>query len=105
MTGALVILCTCGSKDEAQRLASKLIEERLAACVNILPALQSLYRWQDKIEEATEILLLIKTRAERFALVRERITELHSYDTPEIIALPIWDGSEKYLNWIRDQVD
>lgn len=104
MTDALVILCTCGSQDEAQRIANCLVEDRLAACVSVVPGLQSVYRWQGKIEEAEEFLLLIKTSATGFTAVRDRITELHSYDTPEIIAVPISEASDKYLNWIHAQL-
>lgn len=104
MTDALLVLCTCGREEDALRIANALVEARLAACVNVLPGLQSVYRWQDKIETAQEVLLLIKTTAERFPALRERILDLHPYDTPEILALPIADGSDKYLAWLRDQV-
>jgi periplasmic divalent cation tolerance protein len=81
-----------------------LVEQRLAACVSILPAVESVYRWQEKIESANEALLLIKTTSERFPALRQKILELHSYDTPEIIALPIVAGLEKYLHWLEEQV-
>lgn len=83
------------------RIGNALVEGRWAACVNLLPAVQSIYRWQEKIERSEEILLLIKTTEEGFPALRERILELHSYDTPEIISVRISDGSEKYLAWIR----
>jgi periplasmic divalent cation tolerance protein len=101
MTEALVVLCTCGNGEEALRIANALIEDRAAACVNILPAVQSVYRWQEKIETAQEILLLVKTTQERFAAVERKIVELHSYDTPEIIALPVTEGLKKYLAWLN----
>jgi periplasmic divalent cation tolerance protein len=104
MTDAVIIFCTCGTHDEALSIANSLIEARLVACVNVLPPVQSIYRWHDKVETAQEILLLIKTTQERFPVVRDRITQLHSYDTPEIIAMPVVDGSDKYLAWLRDQV-
>lgn len=104
MTDVLILLCTCGTHDEALTIANSLVEARLAACVNVLPPVQSIYRWQGKVETAQEVLLLIKTTQERFPAIRDRITQLHSYDTPEIIAIPIVDGSEKYLAWLRDQV-
>lgn len=104
MTDALVVMCTCGDEQEALRIANALIEAHAAACVNILPAIQSVYRWQEKIESAREVLLLIKTTRERFSELRERIVELHSYDTPEIIAVGIEEGLEKYLVWLRGQV-
>ncbi|MBV9304294.1 MAG: divalent-cation tolerance protein CutA [Acidobacteriaceae bacterium] len=104
MNDAVVVLCTCGKENEALKIANAVIEERLAACANVLPPLQSVYRWQDKIETAQEILILIKTTREHFPAVRDRLAELHTYDTPEIVALPIIDGSEKYLAWLREQV-
>jgi periplasmic divalent cation tolerance protein len=104
MRDAVIVLCTCGDFGEAARLARALIEGQLAACVNILPGITSIYRWQGKIEEATEVLLIAKTARERFPSLRDRIVELHSYDTPEIIAVPIAEGSEKYLQWLDDQI-
>ena len=104
MTDVLIIFCTCGTHDEALTIANSLVEARLAACVNVLPPVQSIYRWQGKVETAQEVLLLIKTTQERFPAIRDRIKQLHSYDTPEIIGMPIVDGSEKYLAWLRDQV-
>lgn len=104
MTDAVLVLCTCGSESDALRIANALVEDRLAACVNILPGLQSVYRWQNNIETAQEVLLLIKTTAGRFPALRERILDLHPYDTPEILTLPVADGSDKYLAWIREQV-
>jgi periplasmic divalent cation tolerance protein len=101
MTEALVVLCTCGDEPEALRIANALIEDRAAACVNILPGVQSVYRWQEKIETAREILLIVKTTQERFSAVERKIVELHSYDIPEIIALPVADGLKKYLAWLN----
>jgi periplasmic divalent cation tolerance protein len=100
MTEALVVFCTCADEAEALRIANTLVEARLAACVNVFPAVQSVYRWQDSVEQAREILLLIKTTQDRFGAVRDHISGLHSYDTPEIVAVPISDGSEKYLTWL-----
>ena len=104
MTDSVIVLCTCANHEEAARLAHALVEERLAACVNILPPIRSVYRWQGVVESAEEVLLLIKTIEPRFPALRDRILELHSYDVPEIIAVPITGGSEKYLSWLRDQV-
>jgi periplasmic divalent cation tolerance protein len=104
MPDALVVFCTCQDKAQADHIAEALIEARLAACVNILPPLRSIYRWQGKVEHAEETLLLIKSTADRFPALRDRIADLHTYETPEIIALPIADGSEKYLSWLREQV-
>lgn len=104
MTESVVILCTCESEAQAERIAAALVGERLAACVNILPPIRSIYRWNEVVEDAREILLLIKSTAERFPALRDRITALHSYETPEIIALPIAAGFEKYLAWLGEQV-
>src|SRR5690242_12940926 len=104
MTDALVVFCTCENELQARHIADSLVEGRLAACVNILPPLQSIYRWQGKVERAEETLLLVKTTRDRFSALRDRIGELHTYETPEIIALPVADGSEKYLAWLREQV-
>jgi periplasmic divalent cation tolerance protein len=104
VTNSVVVLCTCASEGEGERLARALVDERLAACVNLLPAVHSIYRWNDAIEEAHEYLLLIKSAESLFPLVRDRIIALHSYETPEIIAVPIVAGSEQYLNWLRGQL-
>jgi periplasmic divalent cation tolerance protein len=103
-TSPLVVLCTCPNEEDALRLANSLVAERLAACVNILPGIRSIYRWKDQVESAQEILLLIKTTHERFAALRDRILVLHAYETPEIIALPVVAGLEKYLTWWQGQV-
>ena len=104
MREEIVLYSTCGNEDEALRIARALVDERLAACVNVLPAVRSIYRWLDKVEEAGEVLLIIKSTQARMERLRNRIAELHSYDVPEIIALPIVAGSEKYLAWLREQV-
>ena len=104
MIGTIVVLCSCGDGQAARRIAKALVEQRLAACASILPVVESVYRWQEKIEIADEALLLIKTTSERFPALQEKILELHSYDTPEIIALPIVAGLEKYLLWLGEQV-
>jgi len=100
----LVVLTTCADMEQARRIAEVLVSEHLAACVNLLPAVESIYRWEGKIEQANEVLLLIKSTQERFGEVRERILQLHSYETPEIICVPIKDGLEKYLTWMLDSV-
>jgi len=104
MTDKRVILSTAGSEDEARRVAQHLMEHQLAACVNILPGIESIYRWQDKVESAREWLLLIKTTAEKFPAVRDAIRQVHSYELPECIAIAIEDGSKEYLQWIGDCV-
>jgi periplasmic divalent cation tolerance protein len=100
----VLVFCTCPDQASASRVAQTLVSERLAACVNVLPSVTSVYRWHEAVETATEHLLLIKTAEAAFSALRDRITELHSYDTPEIIAVPITAGSEKYLSWLVAQV-
>jgi periplasmic divalent cation tolerance protein len=95
-----IALTTAPSPDEARRIATALVEARLAACVNIVPQVESIYRWQGKVESAAELLLVIKTTAERWPAVRDKIGEAHSYDTPECICFDVADGSQPYLNWI-----
>lgn len=104
MSNVVIVLCTCASREEALRIAAALIEARLAACVQILPEIQSVYRWQGAVEISTEVLILIKSTLDRFASVEKRIVEMHSYETPEIIAVPVTAGTEKYLTWLRDSV-
>lgn len=104
MSEIFIVFCTCSDSAEANRLAHSLVEERLAACVNILPGLTSIYRWQDKLESASEHLLLVKTTRERLSSLESRIHELHSYELPEVIAVPVTAGSEKYLAWLSQQV-
>ena len=104
MTDKQIVLSTAGSEEEARRIAHSLVERRLAACVNIVPHIESVYRWQEKIESGREWLLMIKTRAELFADVRDAIRALHSYECPECIAVNISDGSEQYLEWLESCV-
>ena len=100
MTKARIILTTAGSQKEADKIAHALVERRLAACVNIVPRIESVYRWQGKVESATEWLLVIKTQAELFEHVRDAVKELHSYDLPECVMLEVSAGSQEYLDWI-----
>ena len=101
MAGELIVFCTFGTEEEALRVANAVVTDRLAACVNVLPPIRSIYRWQENVETAQEYLLLIKTTSERFESLAQELARLHSYDTPEIIAVPIVKGSEKYLSWVR----
>ena len=101
MTDKRIVLSAVGSEQEAHKIAHILVKRRLAACVNILPHVQSIYRWKGEIESAQEWLLLIKTRADRFPAVRDAIGELHSYEVPECIVLEIEDGSLPYLQWLE----
>ncbi len=105
MTDKRVVLSTAGSEDEARKIAHHLVERHLAACVNIVPRIESIYRWQGKVESSQEWLLLIKTTAAQFDAVRDAIGELHSYDVPECIALRVEGGSEEYLQWLGNSVD
>ena len=104
MTDKRVVLTTCGSLDEARSIAQTLVERQLAACVNVVPQIESVYRWQGEVETATEWLLIIKTTAAAFNRVREALSELHSYELPECIEIAIEDGSGAYLNWIGESV-
>jgi periplasmic divalent cation tolerance protein len=105
MSDKIVVLITCRSVTEARRISRKLVDERLAACVNILRTpVESIYRWQGNIESAREILLIIKTSRGRFKALGSAVKRLHSYEVPEIIALPIERGWSGYLAWVSDSV-
>ena len=104
MTDKQIVFSTAGTEEEARRIAHHLVEARLAGCVNIVPQIESIYRWQEKVESAREWLLMIKTSAESFPAVRDAIRQLHSYELPECIAVNIVDGSQKYLQWIEDSI-
>ncbi len=99
-----MVFVTVGSSDEADRLAFTLVEERLAACVNRVKGVQSFYRWLGQVERSEEDLLIIKTKADLFDRLKQRVQELHSYSVPEIIALPVAEGNEAYLRWLEEQV-
>jgi periplasmic divalent cation tolerance protein len=105
MTDKIVIFSTCGSPEEAERLARLLVERRLAACVNILPPVRSIYRWQGKMEDAAEWMLMIKTQRARFEELSEALRAAHSYEVPEILALPVIAGSPAYLDWISTETN
>ena len=97
----LLVLTNCPDEEAANTIALAIVEARLAACVNILPRVQSIYRWQGRVESATEIPLLIKSTAARYPALQETIRALHPYEIPEIIALPIGHGLPAYLNWLE----
>jgi periplasmic divalent cation tolerance protein len=99
---ALLVLITTASREEAEKIARKLVEDRLAACVNIVSQVRSLFWWENNISEEEEVLLIVKTRRPRFGALVIQVRALHSYDVPEIIALPILEGSANYLQWIDD---
>jgi periplasmic divalent cation tolerance protein len=103
MTGKIVVFSTCGSQEEAERIASALVDSRVAACVSILPGLTSIYRWQGVVEKASEWLLLIKTRRELFDDLSRELKRVHSYETPEMLAVDVAAGFAPYLKWIDDE--
>lgn len=104
MTDKRLVLTTCASLEEARTIAHTLVERHLAACVNIVPQIESVYRWKDEVETSTEWLLLIKTTAEIADRVRESLNQLHSYEIPECIEIAIEAGSVAYLEWIGESV-
>jgi len=102
MSEAIIVLVTCGSEEEAVKISNALVEERLAACVNLISPVRSVYRWEEKIWDEKEWLLIIKTQRKRFQEIETRVKSLHSYSVPEIIALPIIAGSSSYLDWLAE---
>jgi periplasmic divalent cation tolerance protein len=105
MTNFQIVLCTCADGREAERIAHSLVEQHLAACVNILPVVQSIYRWQGAVESAAEVLMLIKTDAAHSSQVQSTIARLHSYELPEFLVLPVSGGSEAYLGWLQASLE
>lgn len=101
MSEFLVVFITAAPGEEAQRLAHALVREKLAACVNRIPGVESTYAWEGRVERDAEDLLMVKTRADLFDRLKARVEALHGYDVPEIIALPVTDGSDGYLEWMR----
>ena len=101
-TGCVVVLTTIGHTTDSHTLAATLVTERLAACVNVLGEMESVYRWQGAVETDHERQLVIKTTADRVPRLQARLEELHGYEVPEFIVLPVVGGSETYLNWLRE---
>ena len=99
--GVRVALATAPDAEVAARIAHALVEERLAACANLVPQVRSIYRWQGRVEDASEVLLVIKTRADRVEALAERLRALHPYDLPELLVLPVEGGLAPYLDWVR----
>jgi periplasmic divalent cation tolerance protein len=104
MNSPIIILSTTGSEDEASKIAEHLVSNRLAACVNIIPSITSVYRWKGEMNIDREILMIIKTDASRFEEIKSAVRNLHSYETPELIAIPIQQGLQQYLDWIAESV-
>ena len=100
MSDPIIVLVTCSSEEEALKIARSLVEERLAACVNLISPVRSIYRWEEKIWDERECLLVIKTQKQRFEELEGMVKSLHSYSVPEIIALPIVKGTSSYLDWL-----
>jgi len=104
MTDAVVVLVTAPSAEKAAELARTVVEERLAACGNVVPGVRSIYRWEGKVQEDAEVLLILKTQRRRFGELRDRILALHPYAVPEVLALPVEAGSDAYLDWIAQSM-
>lgn len=105
MTDYIVVFVTAKSEKEAKKITQALLREKLAACINIVPGLKSMFRWKGQISTEEEVLLLIKTKDKLFEKLKKRIIELHSYEVPEIIALGILAGHEKYLDWLKKETE
>jgi periplasmic divalent cation tolerance protein len=103
MNNYIVIYITTGSVNEAEKIGRTLVEEKLVACSNIISPIRSIYSWQEKICDDKEALMVLKTKRTLFTQIVKRVEKLHSYDVPEIIAIPIIDGSVKYLSWINEE--
>jgi periplasmic divalent cation tolerance protein len=104
MTDKIVVFSTCGSVEEAERLARLLVEEKLAACVNVIAPVRSFYRWKGVVENGEECLLVIKTSRALFGRIQTSLEGVHSYEVPELIALPVVDGSPNYLSWMDGEL-
>lgn len=100
MTDKLIVFVTCESREAAERIASAVVSEGLCACVNVVPAVRSCYVWEEKVTWSDELLLVIKTSAPRYEALEKRVRELHSYEVPEVVAVGIERGYEKYLEWV-----
>jgi len=102
MSEFIVVLVTCGSEEEALKIAHSLVEDRLAACVNLVSPVRSVYRWGGKIWDEKEWILIIKTQRERFEELEKKVKSIHSYSVPEIVGLPIVEGASPYLKWLEE---
>ena len=105
MTNKIVVLSTCANAEDADRIARALVDHRLAACVSVVPGLRSHYRWQDRIETTDEVLLVIKTSRELFVPLQAELAKIHPYEVPELLALPVVEGSINYLHWLDSNLE
>jgi periplasmic divalent cation tolerance protein len=105
MTDKILVLSTCSSKEEADKIARNLVEKRVAACVNVLPGVRSIYRWRGAVEEASECLLIVKSRRDLAGRLRAEIEKSHSYEVPEVLVLGIVDGAAAYLDWLERELE
>lgn len=99
----IVVYITTPNEEEASKIARTLVEDKLAGCVNMVRNIRSIYRWEGKIEDDSEVLMIAKTRKELFAALKKKVKELHGYTVPEVIAIPIVDGSEDYMKWLYEE--
>jgi periplasmic divalent cation tolerance protein len=104
MTDQIVVLSTCATEADAERLARALVEARLAACVNVVPGVRSFYHWKGEIQSGVEYLLIMKTSRELFPALSAEVTKLHPYEVPELLALPVVDGAKDYLDWLHSNL-
>ncbi|OIP64340.1 MAG: divalent-cation tolerance protein CutA [Nitrospirae bacterium CG08_land_8_20_14_0_20_52_24] len=103
MSGYVAVFVTASSREEAETIAKELVGSRLAACANIFPEIRSIFRWKGKVQKEQEVLLIIKSRLALFDRIEQRVRELHSYEVPEIVAVPIVKGSPPYLDWVGEE--
>ena len=105
MTDKVIVFSTCASPEEAKRIARALVEERLAACVNVISDIVSIYQWQGKVHEGDEVMLVVKSRRDLLSRLQERLASMHSYEVPEAVAIPVVDGLPAYLDWLERELD
>lgn len=105
MTDKVIVLATCPSKEEAKRIARALVMERLAACVNVIEGVHSIYHWQGSLHESEEVMLVVKSRRDLLGRLQEHLANMHSYEVPETIAIPVVDGSPAYLEWLDRELE
>ena len=105
MTDKVIVFSTCASREEGKRIARGLVEERLAACVNVIDGIVSIYQWQGKVHEGDEVMLVMNSRRDLLGRLRERLASMLSYEGPEMIAIPVVDGLPAYLEWLERELD